>query len=411
MLATYRTYIGDLKAHIAYSSSDYNVRIIDPRLQVENHRTLEFEFISGQSAFPIGLSDGGSYLLTVFNDNVALASSGMSVTYMLSPSGMSKAREWFGQNYNTITQYFNGTPLSGIMSCIWVPYSIPSEYRTGTSSIEIGNVHGGSFTTGECYIIKGHPIFTKEVDIPIHLRYNNHTAVDFRDQEPYTTGMLFLPGAGFVQISMGDWFDTSYIYCECVIEGNTGNLRYNLWRNVEYDTSTPPQRFLTNLVQTVDCCVAASCALGQIMTNATGTVSSMATMVGGAVGLVGSIAATVASHGAAAPLIAASAGTLIAGAANTALNANQHATSVTGTNGTRMASIYNRYRYYEAVMDMEDPDDSDYIDLKGRPCGKVKKISTLSGFVQCEGASIDCQGSILEKQEINQYLNSGFYYE
>ena len=429
VLATYKTDIGDTKAQIAFCSNKYNVNIIDPRLQVENRRTLNYKFIAGQSAFPKGLSTGGYYLLSVFNPDDSVSSSGMSVTYMISPAGMKKVRKWFGSNMDAIAQYFHGTPLSAVMSCLWVPYEIPGDddntYRVVATRIQVGDRVSNvgtdpvTFNTGELYIVQGFPVFTKEVDIPIHLRHSSsgYVGVDFRDQEPYTTGMLYLPGAGFVQIAMGDWFDSDNIYCECVIEGLTGNLRYNLWHDKVY-SGTPPIAALDNLIQTVDCCVAATCSLGQITTNATGTINSIGTMVGGAIGLAGSIAASVATEGAALPLVAASAGTLIAGAANTALAANQHAATVTGTNGSRMTSIFNRYRYFETVINVQDPDDTAYIDLKGRPCATLAFIKNMfvspdptTGFVQCESASVESKASFTEMQEINTYLNAGFYWE
>lgn len=47
----------------------------------------------------------------------------------------------------------------------------------------------------------------------------------------------------------------------------------------------------------------------------------------------------------------------------------------------------------------------------GRPLYQNVTISGLSGFVQCDGASLDIAGFTSEKDAVNGYLNSGFYYE
>lgn len=50
-------------------------------------------------------------------------------------------------------------------------------------------------------------------------------------------------------------------------------------------------------------------------------------------------------------------------------------------------------------------------DVAGRPLYKNVKINTLSGFVKCSGASLDIAGFSGDKEEVNAYLNSGFYFE
>ena len=47
----------------------------------------------------------------------------------------------------------------------------------------------------------------------------------------------------------------------------------------------------------------------------------------------------------------------------------------------------------------------------GRPCHKNLQISTLSGFVKCQAASIALDAPDTEIEAVNNYLNTGFYYE
>ena len=47
----------------------------------------------------------------------------------------------------------------------------------------------------------------------------------------------------------------------------------------------------------------------------------------------------------------------------------------------------------------------------GRPCHKNLQIGLLSGFVKCQGASIALDAPDTEIDAVNNYLNTGFYYE
>lgn len=47
----------------------------------------------------------------------------------------------------------------------------------------------------------------------------------------------------------------------------------------------------------------------------------------------------------------------------------------------------------------------------GRPLCQVKTINTLSGFILCSGADYGGAGTSQERDEINGYLNGGFFYE
>ena len=47
----------------------------------------------------------------------------------------------------------------------------------------------------------------------------------------------------------------------------------------------------------------------------------------------------------------------------------------------------------------------------GRPLYQTKTLSTLSGFCLCSGADATVTGTADEVEQINNYLNSGFYIE
>ena len=66
-------------------------------------------------------------------------------------------------------------------------------------------------------------------------------------------------------------------------------------------------------------------------------------------------------------------------------------------------NIYLLYKYYQIV-------DENNAEL-GRPLCQVKVLNTLSGFVLCSGADAIIPGTAEEVKRVNEYLNSGFFWE
>lgn len=49
--------------------------------------------------------------------------------------------------------------------------------------------------------------------------------------------------------------------------------------------------------------------------------------------------------------------------------------------------------------------------VMGLPLKEYRQLSTLGGFILCRNASVSCPFTAPEKESINSYVNSGFYYE
>lgn len=396
VLATYKVDIGNTIAHIAFSSSDYDTMIIDPRIQVKNSKTAT----GSSDVLDRPVFSGGGFILTVFSGDIAVYSTGISTSYWLDDDAMDVCRKWLADStvYTAIFNYLKGfKPMDGVFGLIWVPYTIPSGYAEETDDIYIGPIKNSDnqfyFNRGhKPQRIKGFQMGIQNFKVPIHLRYT-----DFRAYEPYTTGTIYLPGVGNIDLNMGDWRGSQYINVTVAIELITGNVKYLLFTDEG------------NLVQSADCNVSATCPLGQMTINASGVMTGLTTMAGGAVSMLGSIGGMLAGN---IPLAAAAgAGALITGAANTALSAKQHGISISGGFGGRTASLWPYINHVEYSSDTEDPTDINYIAKKGRPCDGCRQIGTLSGYVMCDDASVASAAAQPERDEINAYLNSGFYYE
>ena len=387
VLATYKTQIGNLYAHVLYSASNYDRNIIDSRIQVKSTRTLLY------SEDTNALFGGGCYILTAYASEPGNAS-GMALSWALTQAGMAKVREWLGTNtvFAALANYFNGNPLEAILSLVWVPYDFyqGDHISTPADYVYIGNQSSGLLTTGTAREIIGYPIIYRTRTLNVNLRYT-----DFRAYEPYTKGSLYLPGAGLVDINMGDFRNSASIVVNVCIEAITGNVQYYICRADG------------TVVQTVKCNVASQCPLGQVTMNGSGVLSG----IGQTVGAVAALGAAVATEGAS-MVAAAAGGAVVAGVANTVMAANQRGVSLSGGfNGYRIISAYDNVMHFEYSIDTEDPDDSDYIVTRGRPHDGVERIGDLSGYVQCMGASVAGSMNGKEKEEINTFLNNGFYYQ
>ena len=82
--------------------------------------------------------------------------------------------------------------------------------------------------------------------------------------------------------------------------------------------------------------------------------------------------------------------------------------SSAGSNGS-MLSFVDQYKcflnhHWYTVVD-------ENLEELGRPLYQVKRIDTLSGYVLCQGADIQISGTREEALAINNYMNTGFFYE
>lgn len=386
VLASFKTQIGSTVARIAFAATGYDTDIIDSRIAVSTKK------LKYSRAKATELTDHGCYILTVFNNSIT-SSNGLGISYALEESEIGKIKSWMSDN-NVITairNFFGGNPIDSIFSCIWVPFPYANVPQVAAvSHIQIGDQD----STNEGVTINAKIIAdtgirkATQITVDIPYRYN-----DFRDSEPFSSLQIFLPGIGYTSLNIGDWLDTVSLKVDYVMEYATGDLTYYLRDYNDY------------MIQTASCNVASQCPLGQVMTSGGGIISGM----GGAVGGMGAIALGAITEN---PVMAVGgAAALLTGASNIALNANKRATSLKGNTGGRTTTDIRDVIITGFYMDTEDVTSVSYIAQKGRPVGVTHAISNHSGYVQCDNASVGNIGTPIEKDRVNQYLNTGFFYE
>lgn len=386
VMATNKTAIGNTVARIAFSSSGYDTYIADTRMAVKTTKTFDYSSIAHGY-----FDDAGSYILTAFGKGASVTN-GLGTSYALNEANIAKIHDWMGDEtvFQKLTNYMLGNPLDSIFGCIWVPFDLDLVPGSSTGDIIIGNQssqNDGKLITG--FRLNGTGIkMDSGILCGIKRKYN-----DFRDFEPYTTSQLSLPGVGLIDINLSDFKGSSNVKVQTAIEYGTGDVMYYI-----YDDNN-------ELKQTVSCNVASVCPLGQTTSNTTAAVSAVAGVGGGFGGLVMS---TLSEN----PVgMLASGGAMLAGAANAALALNQHGTSIKGGTGGRVQTKRKAVELWFYYMDTEDCTNANYIAQKGRPVALTHAINNHSGYVQCDDASVAIAGDVWERDEVNAFLNSGFYYE
>lgn len=409
VLATYKNEIGLTDAHVIYSSSDYDPSLIDLRLTMSNLRIINHS--GGTEEYRVIPSGGGSYLVFVaanaefyYSDGVTQiqnTSYGCCVIYALTPEEMETFRIDLMNHLNVLQTFLHGEPLKAILKCLWIPFPV-SDYAGRApklSKMVIGDIE---FNNIEPHILLNnldHMVFTKS--LPCHLR--SPLAIprnDFRLCEPYTTGDLYLPGVGVVKLNMGDWIDSDYIKVRMIYELSTGNALYALIDDYDRILDTYGASIATEYP------VAQSIHDANAVKTGLSLIESVPSAVGG--GLNGYV-----SGGAAGAALGAISGavSLGVGAAELALMCNRRQSTIVGNLSGKLYGVIPYIIHTEYSMDTEIVDSQAFLDERGRPHKGMARISDLSGFVQCEGASIVCAASGLEKEEINNHLNNGFFYE
>ena len=397
-LATYKTGIGNTVAHIAYSSTGWDKDLIDARIAVKGTKTIYHDTQA------LGFSTSGVYVLGVVNDQTLGRYGGLNY-YVIPAVYMTTLVKWMMNPdfFTKIQQYFNGKPMDFIQSCIWIPISssdITSFVGTMQTTLYLGSTAVADYSTvpETAIIIQHYPVTNPvgQLGSIVSLSLGSKWQ-DFRDNQPYSSASLYLPGVGLTDLNINDFYESNNVNVETIFDVTTGDCTYKI-----YDDSN-------ELLKTVSFNASASVSMSQVNINSAGALAGIGGTIGGIVGL-GVGVATTAATGNPAGLIASGVG-ILASASSAIMAANQRSTSVKGTNSGRSGFYTTSASTVVVRQDTEDCDDVSYIATFGRPVGLTHAINNHSGYVQCENASVSIAADDFEREEINNFLNGGFYYE
>jgi len=380
VLATYKKEIGNYNAYVLRSASAYDLNISDSLYPAKLNRTSGA--VSTAYRPPILETDNGYYVLGV------LGRGGSQLFYIMQNAAFNDLCnalfpqiEGLSNIVDAMSQTLSNALAGGVMTIMqyityikYIPFSytrIAGLYSGVTHTVNIGpySVHI------DMDVLKA-PAY-KVYDLTQHVFSITRPNTDrgkWVAAEPYTTYYLTAGPFGLIKLNGSQIAIDGTVSVKFFAEPLSGNMTL-----VISDGTTQEQRFTSNLAIDVK--------TGGATLNTTGIATAAAT---------GALSMAVGNPiGAAASVISA--------VTNIIPTPVQQGNSYGGIN-----PMFNEQWNVYAVH--FDPTDENLVEY-GRPLCQVRKINTLSGFVQTGSASIEIAGHSDEAREINAALNGGIFYE
>lgn len=437
LLATYRSEIEATEAFIQYSSNSsyYNVFINDER--ISSTRVLKYTSKS---------KDTGTSGTRIFDEHmcwatVVIAGCSEKATYggsnawQMDPGELQSLIAYVINDTDSIKTLFElylTNPFSAFIKVTLTPFKASakadnSDYlRTNTvRARDDANWASSSIVLPDSYILvnnqylNGVPLMrygmqtvdqNGETMIPQtrirrywKLAIPHHYA-DFRDYGTYSKYVLYLPYYGCVDFDITNYMADTNISIEAFCDVFTGDLVYRIagdtsgfleYYRVNVGIDVPLSQIKSNaLMGGFEAGIGALSIAGGALLSMANPVSGVSTMVGGVTGLTKGIIDSMKKD--------------IHNVGGTGGFSKIFSVLGSASDSDNRVCWLQQY-YYETA---ENPNSDDFIATNGRPVEKVVQISSLgSGYVKCKNASIECNASYSEKEEINSHLNGGFYYE
>ena len=285
-------------------------------------------------------------------------------------------------------------PYQYIVSCVWFPFDktlIPSSQRTDVTAFYIGwwgyPLSGSRINAqvvelgGETITLTSHPQSATRGSYLNYAPYTQRTLIGRFGTIPLDTSYLKLSD----QIRINYMFDLISGVCRCTIDA-----RYDTGSSIAYDTIAV-RNFLAGVpVQ-----------LAQVGIDYLGTAVSALNTVNGVIG--GAVSGFM-SGGIAGAVTGA-----ISSTANGIYNTLQSAMPQVETSGSNGSFLSPSLRTYILTHHYKIVDED--IAHRGRPLCAMRQLNTLTGFILCADGELDISCLDEERNKINEYLTTGFFWE
>lgn len=381
-LATARPYINASTAFVKYSSSDYDPYLKDDRIQptAEVTSVVSSNNLSTYIVDHPEYSSTYCYLLTTLNEDYGV------VHYVINQTVLNYLCRAIVQDGDSIiggVKQIFADAKDAIIKLQLIPWSRSALGLSNANPVDIKL--GGYTVTGVTgYVLDANATYKVDdfVQIP-------SLSDDFTKVEPYCEAKLHIPLLGTHDLSLAELADTTKLYFRYICNVATGAATCIIWKgNAALDNSA------TKIIGCFNGSVNAEIPLGYaVSSNPTGLVSGGAALAAAVIGsgavTVGGIAAAVASFG----------------------SYFTKSASVIGAFGGQ-TSAYDSHRLQISVYKRGLSDDPDNLRvLYGRPCGKVKNITDLSGYCQTSQFELLAPFDDGIIQEVNRLMDAGVYLE
>lgn len=381
VLASYKSYIQQTTAYVKYATN-INALKVDPRLSdYISNSVSSYETPAQLTPF----SDTGCYILSVISTdangyNGACALYALTQTQLSSLCSLIISESFLDGVWDSIRNSFNN-PFEAIVSCRWVPFDASS--LSGTDK----NVYITYADTG----VQGKLLNNnfKGLSATMNLPRQAQT-ISFLDVEPYTTATLYLPFVGIVPLDLSAYAPSNTFAIDMKCDVATGDIVYTVGRSFTEFTST----------------YSGNCSTPIVLSN---TAPDALGMTASGIGVIGGVASAISAVATKDPTkLGLSLGATAGGAIGELKSAQIH-TQTNGAMSSRIgAKIGLTYRVV-VVRKLTESITTNRNATIGKPYFEVASLSTLTGYVQCENASVSAPCTDVERETINNYLNTGFY--
>lgn len=385
LLASYKEHILATKAQVIFSSSLYDLDIIDNRIistgkYERQASTANFiGTLANQNTVP-----SGTFAITALS-NTSTWATGTTTTYFMSYQQMQVfARELVDATaWEAIKQFFQN-PMDAIVECYYIPLDISNFISlSNDGTVQIANYDFPTATAKKALATNmAVKSFTTQVEIP--WIYD-----DFRRLSPYTELTLFVPFCGTKAISPEMVYNIDAIFIDYSVDVSTGNIQA-----IAYNKEEVLEEFSGNCKVILP--------IGQTQSR-----------VESAVGLVGGIATAITGFATANPIAGVSGIAYALSSVATPTNTKTMGSMGGSVLGAVIGNETKRWQTFRlSITSRKTADEPSNIRASiGNALNKVVTLSSLSGYVQTKDVSISVPTYENEILTLNNLLNGGVFIE
>ena len=376
VLASWKNEILETSAFVSYSSNDNNQMVKDNRNVLSTSVERSESFVN----FDMFNSRGSYILATLSGPALEAINNSFSVLYGLDAGSLGALAQEFNSPdaLTAIKQYFDN-PTETIVFCRWLPRNLIGG-PTRIVPVKFGDYQSG--VTGT--LIEEN--FSSEIkDVTIPWQRN-----DFRNYEPYSTAILYLPGVGNVPINLQSLAGLNTLSIQCVMDYVTNGIHYQITDGTG-----------ANIIATYSGSVGVDIPISAIQSgNVGGIIAGLGSVAGG----VGAVISGGLSAGADGAI-----GGGLAGLGASSISQNVRTSG--GFAGGYNVKAGGTTVHLEITRNLSVQEPSEYVGFMGNPCMKYREISGLNGYCQTENFQVSGEMMDSEKTEINNLMNGGVYIE
>ena len=406
VLASFKTEIGNQSHYVLRSASDYDEYISDGMYGCKVARTA----VNLPSSGPLWWGTNHSYVVGIIGYAADHSQQVGSITYYQFDDTMLLNFVYYLMHdlgtycHITTAPYTDPgvqealiNPIQYIVSCVALPVGFPASYTQATD-INFGYYNWTVQGSGKVRILQLGETEEETGTITITKHPQASSRGQYMNGAPFTNYTFHLGPFGDIPLDPADYIDATDLRYKVLYDMCQGMGRLAIGPAITENTN------ITNLTYCGSAKVGADVQLAQALTNPltaelsweTGMNNVMRTGIGSGLSL-------------------GTAGNLL-GAQNTLqetyVDAIQNMFPTCcgkGSPGSFLSFKDSSFGCYLIAKFMTVVDEN--LTEIGRPLCQTKQISTLSGYILCQLADAQISGTADEAALINNYLNSGFFYE